>query len=171
MGGDTGSEIRSAVQSGKEVTVHERQINAHGWSGYGYTIIDPETGAGGYIIEGKGRGGFISDDLVLLFGLMGLVAGAFGTVGAVISVLIGLILLIDGVLDLLAIENCSNIPIVEFWVGLTIFSIVISALGLLLSPPAGIVLAAFGLALFCIGAVLGPIAARLLNLSCVVEKR
>ena len=50
VGGDVGAEIRSAIQAGKEVTVHEKPINAHGWTGYGYTITDPETGAGAYII-------------------------------------------------------------------------------------------------------------------------
>ena len=59
IGGSVGQEIRSAVQAGKEVTVHERAINAHGWSGYGYIVTDPETGAGGYIIEGRGNGGVI----------------------------------------------------------------------------------------------------------------
>jgi transglutaminase-like putative cysteine protease len=59
IGGSVGAEIRSAVQAGKEVTVHERAINAHGWSGYGYIVTDPETGAGGYIIEGKGNGGIL----------------------------------------------------------------------------------------------------------------
>ena len=54
VGGDVGAEIRSAIQAGKEVTVHEKPINAHGWTGYGYTITDPETGAGAYIIEGRG---------------------------------------------------------------------------------------------------------------------
>ena len=57
VGGDVGAEIRSAIQAGKEVTVHEKPINAHGWTGYGYTITDPETGAGAYIIEGRGNGG------------------------------------------------------------------------------------------------------------------
>ena len=41
------------------MTFHERPIKAHGWTGYGYSIIDPETGAGAYLIEGSGNGGFI----------------------------------------------------------------------------------------------------------------
>ena len=59
VGGTVGQEIQSAVQAGKEVTVHEKPISAHGFTGYGYIITDPETGAGGYIIEGKGNGGFL----------------------------------------------------------------------------------------------------------------
>jgi amino acid transporter len=38
------------------VTIHEQPINAYGWTGYGYSIIDPETGEGGYVIEGSGNG-------------------------------------------------------------------------------------------------------------------
>ena len=60
IGGDIGAEIRNAIQAGKEVTIHESPINAHGWSGYGYIITDADTGAGGYIIEGKGSGGWLS---------------------------------------------------------------------------------------------------------------
>ena len=57
LGGTVGAEIRSAIQAGKEVTFHERGINAHGFSGTGYIITDPETGAGAYMIEGRGNGG------------------------------------------------------------------------------------------------------------------
>jgi len=28
--------------------VHEKAINAYGFSGFGYIIIDPDTGTGGY---------------------------------------------------------------------------------------------------------------------------
>ena len=52
IGGEVGSEIRNAVNAGKEVTVHEKSINKHGWKGFGYIVIDPETGAGAYLIEG-----------------------------------------------------------------------------------------------------------------------
>jgi hypothetical protein len=61
IGGSVGQEIRNAVLSGKEVTVHEKPINAYGWTGYGYSIINPETGAGGYVIEGGGNGGVVND--------------------------------------------------------------------------------------------------------------
>ena len=57
IGGEVGSEIRNAVNAGKEVTVHEKSIKKHGWKGFGYIVIDPETGAGAYLIEGSGNGG------------------------------------------------------------------------------------------------------------------
>ena len=60
VGGTVGAEIRSAIEAGKEVTFHERGINAHGFSGAGYIITDPDTGGGAYLIEGKGNGGWLA---------------------------------------------------------------------------------------------------------------
>ena len=80
VGGEVGQEIRSALQAGKEVTVHERQINVHGFTGYGYIITDPDTGAGAYLIEGKGNGGWFSlvfnaaTALIVVIGIAGFFA-------------------------------------------------------------------------------------------------
>ena len=71
VGGTVGQEIQSAIQAGKEVTFHERGINAHGFSGYGYVITDPETGAGAYLIEGKGNGAII---IALIGAILGILA-------------------------------------------------------------------------------------------------
>ena len=72
IGGEVGSEIRNAVNAGKEVTVHEKSINKHGWKGVGYIVIDPETGAGAYIIEGSGNGGWLAlaNNYLILYGPM-----------------------------------------------------------------------------------------------------
>jgi hypothetical protein len=51
-------EVRSAVAAGKVVTIHQSTISLHGWSGTGYSVLDPDTGAGGYLIEGGARGAF-----------------------------------------------------------------------------------------------------------------
>ncbi|MDG9700586.1 hypothetical protein, partial [Ottowia cancrivicina] len=56
-----------AVNAGKEVTVHEKSINKHGWKGFGYIVIDPETGAGAYLIEGSGNGAWLAG---LIFGVL-----------------------------------------------------------------------------------------------------
>ena len=71
VGGEVGTEVRNAIQAGKEVTVHEKPISAHGWTGYGYIVVDPETGAGAYLIEGKGNGA------VLIFIVVAMVSFAF----------------------------------------------------------------------------------------------
>ena len=107
VGGTVGQEIQSAVQAGKEVTVHEKPISAHGFTGYGYTITDPETGAGAYLIEGKGNGGWllivfaialmaIALFLTVNFFLLGYI-GAFGLFLGVGGFLFSFKQLLDGI--------------------------------------------------------------------------
>ncbi len=95
-----GQEIQSAVQAGKEVTVHEKPISAHGFTGYGYTITDPETGAGAYLIEGKGNGGWlvlVIAGVLLAFGLYFLMLPFFvlfaAHLGVVLAGLLGVLML------------------------------------------------------------------------------
>ena len=76
-----GSEIREAIEAGMEVTFHERSINAHGWSGTGYSIVDPETGVGSYLIEGKGNGGYAH--------LYGMLFGIYAAVDLSLCILAG----------------------------------------------------------------------------------
>jgi len=61
------TDIVNAVNAGKVVTVSQREIRFNGWNGVGYTVIDPTTGAGGYIISGGLAGGAL---LKLLIGIM-----------------------------------------------------------------------------------------------------
>jgi hypothetical protein len=77
IGGAVGDEIRNAINAGKEVIFHENAISAHGWSGYGYIILDPETGVGAYLINGGGNGG---DLLGILYatGISLLIAATLG---------------------------------------------------------------------------------------------
>jgi transglutaminase-like putative cysteine protease len=67
--------IRAALNAGKEVTVHEAPINYAGFNGAGYIIVDPQTGAGAYLIEGGANGADI------LIGAIGLFA-----IGAIVSI-------------------------------------------------------------------------------------
>lgn len=50
------SDIRDAISAGREVTAHERNISVKGWTGLGYVILVPTTGAGAYLIEGGANG-------------------------------------------------------------------------------------------------------------------
>lgn len=36
--------------------MHQAEINAYGWTGMGYTILDPDSGAGAYKISGGANG-------------------------------------------------------------------------------------------------------------------
>lgn len=45
------TDIRSGINAGKTVTLHDTQIRLNGWQGTGYTILDLNSGAGAYIIQ------------------------------------------------------------------------------------------------------------------------
>lgn len=76
---NTRQDILNALNAGKEVTIHERSIAIQGWRGFGYLVIDPSTGAGGYLISGGANGGSIANDLLGFVGwLLGMVDGAYG---------------------------------------------------------------------------------------------
>ncbi len=53
------SEIRAALNAGKEVITHTDSISVPGWSGVGYIILDPVTGDGAYKISGGANGGWL----------------------------------------------------------------------------------------------------------------
>jgi len=57
--------ITNAVNAGKTVTVHEREVSVPGWTGTGYMVIDPVTGDGAYMISGGGMGDGLSSDYYL----------------------------------------------------------------------------------------------------------
>jgi type III secretion system FlhB-like substrate exporter len=54
----TKDDITNAVNAGKVVTVSKTNITANGWTGCGYIITNPETGAGAYMISGGTNGGW-----------------------------------------------------------------------------------------------------------------
>ncbi|WNG57480.1 hypothetical protein F0U59_23965 [Archangium gephyra] len=70
-------DIRSAVSAGKEVTVHERPIEINGSLEVGYAVLDVETGAGAYLIDGGANGGKLM--LMALGGVLGALTGLFVT--------------------------------------------------------------------------------------------
>jgi transglutaminase-like putative cysteine protease len=78
--------VQSYLDAGWEVSIHQSPIAQSAWTGAGFTVIDPTTGAGGYLIEGGVNGG-------ALFGLLvGLVAGITAIVaGPVVAAIVGII--------------------------------------------------------------------------------
>lgn len=102
---DTLDDIRTAVAAGKEVLVHERPVVVRGGSGAGYVIIDPQTGAGAYLIEGKANGGILflfAGALLAVFGLFFLpaVAGILLLVYGLHLLAVGTIItFLEGIVD------------------------------------------------------------------------
>jgi len=55
---ETKQAVSNSVNSGKVVYIPQRNIDFYGWEGTGYIILDPETGAGAYQINGINGGEF-----------------------------------------------------------------------------------------------------------------
>jgi DNA-binding transcriptional MerR regulator len=51
------AEIQNAVTAGKKVIIPQTQLQYYEWSGLGYIVLDPATGAGAYRISGGLSGG------------------------------------------------------------------------------------------------------------------
>jgi hypothetical protein len=64
IGTEVKDEIRAAVAVGQVATVSQENISVGGWTGVGYIIADPETGAGAYRISGGSNGGELSPETV-----------------------------------------------------------------------------------------------------------
>lgn len=56
---ETKTEITNAVSASQLAMVHEKTINAFGWSGEGFILMDPDSGAGAYKISGGMNGGIL----------------------------------------------------------------------------------------------------------------
>lgn len=166
------AEIKNAIKAGKEVIFHEKAISAHGWSGHGYIIVDPETGAGAYLIEGKGNGGFLNDTFATILGFLALVIGSLNPLGLKIALVIGLLTFIDSLLDLLAIKSCSSFPSVLFWSVYMMFTMLVSAAGIIFSTAvATVFLFHVGAILFILGLLYTVNLTKARKLSCVLKGR
>ena len=100
---DTQSRVQNALDAGYEVAIHEKPITQNGWTGAGFTVIDPSTGAGAYTIEGGSNGGSLALAWIAGFAhgasfaatvvILGIVAGtSIGTLGVAGGVLASLLL-------------------------------------------------------------------------------
>ncbi len=130
LSSETEADIRNAVLSGKVATTHDESLNFYGWIGDGYLLIDPETGAGAYMISGGHQGGqilpWVDNDTL---GFIGFALGLFGGIGLLLSVIIGLRLLY---IDLMAIndipQRCKALAY------LMIIPIIFTLVGFFVSP-------------------------------------
>ena len=54
--------IKNSVNSGMEVTIPQREIQYINWTGIGWIVLDPKSGAGAYMISGGLAGGGTADE-------------------------------------------------------------------------------------------------------------
>ena len=85
LNSDVETEIRNAVLAGKVATAHEQLVNFVGGANIGYLIIDPQTGAGAYLISGGQSGGLISTLRDALLFIAGIFSKTFSTLGYLVG--------------------------------------------------------------------------------------
>ena len=106
---DTQSRVQQSLDAGYEVTIHERPITESGWTGAGFTAIDPATGAGAYTIEGGANGGafyWVAGALsasALILGAILVVVSAVAASGFLVflGIILGVLVAFLGVLNIL----------------------------------------------------------------------
>ncbi|MFY9258870.1 MAG: hypothetical protein WAO71_00005, partial [Gallionella sp.] len=76
-------EIQNGLAAGKEVTVHQAPITQSGWTGSGYVITDPATGAGAYKIAGGANGAWLTMLATASASVLSLAVGLTGLYAAV----------------------------------------------------------------------------------------
>src|SRR5690554_3160073 len=129
LSNDIKTDIRNAVNAGQEVTTHEKFVNFYGKTSAGYTILDPETGAGAYMISSGENGGDIVTKIADVLGIVGFAAGIIGTAFSVpfltvLSIAISVILLVKLFMDYLAIDHkCQGLGYLN---AITVFASVAS---------------------------------------------
>jgi transglutaminase-like putative cysteine protease len=70
IGQEVKTDIQNAVNAGKIVTVSKTNVSYNGWTGCGYIAINPDTGAGAYMISGGLNGGVVSGILLPVMTLL-----------------------------------------------------------------------------------------------------
>ena len=67
------ADIQNAINAGKVVIVSKTDISFNGWTGCGYVVIDPNTGAGAYMISGGLNGSIVMIACGILLIICGIV--------------------------------------------------------------------------------------------------
>jgi hypothetical protein len=132
---ETKAEITNALNAGMEVTVHQGDITANGWTGSGYIILDPETGAGAYKISGGANGGslYFAKGMLTFVGVIifftgtAEVATALLTVLTILTVFVAMYSVLLNAIEIVDTGGACGPLLAErylqFWVPLTLASI------------------------------------------------
>lgn len=137
--------LQNLINSGKEITIPEKDVIINGWDGTGYIVLNPKDGTGAYMIDGGLSGGFteaLAKYFTLLICVFVLIYVMAFMIPAVIPALTAGYLALVAFLPIFAV--------LPEWVQNTIFSstigLITSALGLVIGGPVGIAIGLIGLA-------------------------
>lgn len=168
------NDIRNALDVGKEVITHTDPISISGWSGAGYIILDPETGAGAYKITGGFSGGFLLlvGAIVVIFLLLALFLvvlaallfylSLFLVTFAIIGVILFVVTFIEAIVGIIAgilfvwALNELGLSVAQILTAIGIVAGLIAIIGTVVTLPPALVIG------FVVG--LAVIIAELLNL-------
>jgi len=127
---DVKQEITDALTVGKEVVVHQEKISAFGFTGAGYIIVDPDTGAGAYKISSG------ADGAKILVGAVGIVLVFTGTAGvapfllAVFAIVSILLTLYTTLLNAILIQDSGgpcSVVLADLYLGIFLPLAILSA--------------------------------------------
>ena len=120
------------------MTIHEAPITQDGWTGAGLTIIDPNTGAGGYLIEGGSNGGStpstLTDRVMTILGLGGPYVAAKDAVGVAINSISFAVTWLQGFTECYASEITTVFTVIAIALFVAFFIIGSSGPGGLFAP-------------------------------------
>jgi hypothetical protein len=153
-------EIQNGLAAGKEVTVHQAPITQSGWTGSGYIITDPATGAGAYKIAGGANGsvllsivGSYGNAIGFAFFVLGLIAASASVSIVVLSLVIVSAFVLSTIAfaaaELDALENAqcmgSYVCIERIFMTVFLANLAISVAGIWMEGAWGIVSGILGL--------------------------
>ena len=116
---DTQNRVQQSLDAGYEVTIHQSPITESGWTGAGYTAIDPATGAGAYTIDGGSNGAWLFLLMTFVFAILALATLAIFGPFAILGygwMLFASFASAAKYLDMIGAE--VNWPAVSNWIGL-----------------------------------------------------
>jgi len=100
------NDIVNVINAGKEVTIPQQEIAIGSWSGIGYIVEDPNTGAAAYLISGGLAGGASIDFIDLIGGIIScLIAIKFEKTAKSLGIAVALFTYIKGIRTIITTEN------------------------------------------------------------------
>ncbi|TDX42297.1 hypothetical protein C7959_1851, partial [Orenia marismortui] len=95
-------EFRNLINSGKEITVPQKEVTISGWNGTGYIVENPDNGMGAYIISGGLNGGGLTIPQILALTVLIVCFSLLVSIAIVAFIELAVSLLINAILAITA---------------------------------------------------------------------
>jgi transglutaminase-like putative cysteine protease len=85
---ETRDKVQSYLDAGYEISIHQSPITQDGWTGSGFSAIDPQTGAGAYLVDGKLNGGVkVAKGILTVLGIVLFFVGTGGVAPVLLTII------------------------------------------------------------------------------------